>query len=452
MRHNRTNKGTICLVNLGCHKNQVDSEIMCGVLDDAGYEFTSQPDRADIIIINTCGFLKAARDESVEMVRCMSSYRKKGCLKKLVIAGCMADEDRHYLIKHVPQIDQFVSPFVLDRVAELIQMDQKVQPPVSSNTFTFPVGMRWVTTPRSYGFVKISDGCDNCCAYCRIPRLRGPFKSKSPDDILAETRELIDSGRHEIVVISQDTTSYGKDVPEYGDLTSLLSRMVTLPGLKWLRLMYLFPAGITESLLDFVADHPVVCRYLDIPLQHTEPAVLKRMNRRLLDDSGNKKEYVYNYLQAIRRRIPGVAIRSTLMTGYPGETESAFYNMMDMVDRGAFDHLGVFPWSPEPDTPAFSGRFEAVDSDVAEERAAMLLAAQAAVVESRNRDHLGHEFLVVIDGPDATVPGHVLSRTEFQAPEVDGWVRVPGEFSPGTWLNVRLTGVEMYDYEAEVLE
>ncbi len=452
MKKNTKKCEKICLVNLGCHKNQVDSEIIIGVLDDAGYQFISDPEDADIIIVNTCGFLQAAREESVEMLLLMNSYRKKGRLKKLVVAGCMADKDRHYLTREVRQIDQFISPFHLDRAAFVLQESHPVEAPVSSGLVQFPKAMRWITTPPSYGYLKISDGCNNQCAYCRIPFLRGSFQSKPPDDVILESAEIIDSGRREIVIISQDTTAYGTDNPLYGDFTGLLSQIVKIPGLRWLRLMYLHPAGISDTLLQFIADHPVICRYLDIPLQHTDPEVLKRMNRRIPGTHGSKTDRIYSFLEHIRKSIRGVAIRTTLMTGYPGETEKAFRNMLELVDSGAFDHLGVFSWSPEPDTAAFAYRQDAVDRYTAEERAAMLLSAQAEIVEARSQERLGSECLIVIDGPDETVPGYVLGRTEFQAPEVDGWVRVRGNYSAGSWLQVRLTGVDMYDYQAVVPE
>jgi ribosomal protein S12 methylthiotransferase len=438
---------TVCLVNLGCHKNQVDAELILGELDNAGYSINSNPDRADIIIVNTCSFLNAAREESVDVIREMLEYKKTGRLKQLVVAGCMADRDRLYLMPVKNGIDQFLSPFQIGKTTQILQPDQPVQPPVSpGGRCRRQAGIRLMTTPRSFGFLKIADGCDNRCAYCRIPYLRGAFRSRPPEDIIRETMGLIESGRREIVMISQDSTSYGKDNPQYGNLQELLQKLVRLAGLKWLRLMYLYPSGLDEDFLRFVADNPFICRYLDIPLQHTNPRILKKMNRRIPGLPGQASPATGDFLDRIRSLVPGITIRSTLMTGYPGEDEKVFREMLSLVEAGAFDHLGVFSWSCEPDTVAMRYRADAVDRDIAEERTAMLMQAQAEVVDARSRSRLNRICEVVVDGPDEDDEGSVIGRTEFQAPEVDGWVRLRGNYESGSWLQVRLIEAELYDF------
>lgn len=444
---------TVCLVNLGCHKNQVDAELILGELDEAGYDISPDPSGADIIIVNTCSFLNAAREESVESIREVLEYKKTGRLKQLVVAGCMADRDRKYLIPVMNGIDQFLSPFQIGDTIQILQPDQPLQPPVLPGGCCHqPTGIRLMTTPRSFGFLKIADGCDNRCAYCRIPFLRGAFRSRSPEDIIQETMELIDSGRQEIVMISQDSTSYGKDNPQYGNLRELLQKLVRLADLKWLRLMYLYPSGLDEDLLRFIADNPVICRYLDIPLQHVDPRILKKMNRRIPGLPGQVSPVTGDFLEKIRNLVPGITIRSTLMTGYPGEDEKAFREMLSLVAAGAFDHLGVFSWSCEPDTAAMRYRADAVDRQVAEERAAVLMQAQAEVVDVRNRSRLNRIYDVVIDGLDEDEKEYVIGRTEFQAPEVDGWIRLRGNYEPGSWLKVRIIGADLYDFNGVVVD
>lgn len=425
---------------------------MLGLLDDAGYRMVSEPKTADIILVNTCGFLGVAREESLEMLRDMAEYRRTGCLKRLVVTGCMADRDRQWLQHRVDGIDQFVSSFQLDRLIELIQPEIPIPEPLPSRSFQWSRTPRWVSTPLSYGFVKISDGCDNCCAYCRIPFLRGPFRSKPADDVLLETVEMVESGRKEIVVISQDTTSYGKDGKSEGGFLSLIERMAGVPGLRRLRLMYLYPSRIDERFLEMMMAHPAICRYLDIPLQHTDPAILMAMNRAVPGWMAGGTDPVLRFIENVRKNVPGIAIRTTLMTGFPGEDEASFQSMLDVVENGAFDHLGVFVWSPEPDTPAAGIRSGLVEHGIAEDRASKLMVAQAEVVEDRNRSRLGETVMVVVDGPDTDCEGYVTGRTEFQAPEVDGIVRIGRDLPAGSWGWVRLNSRDMCDFEAAWIE
>ncbi len=446
----KSNK-TVCLIGLGCPKNQVDAEMILGELDSAGFDISIDPEQADTIIVNTCSFLKAARLESLEIIEQMLELKKAGFVKQVIVSGCMADYDRRYLGSIEDKIDQFLSPFQIDQTLQILTGNRLVQMPMKPGKQYRPEGSRLVTTPRSYGYLKIADGCDNHCAFCRIPYLRGSFRSREPEDIIHEVQGLVESGRHEIVVISQDSTSYGQDNPQSGDLCDLLVELTRLQDLKWLRLMYLYPAGITEKLLGLIADSPVICRYLDIPLQHVDFGVLKDMNRRIPVLPGQLSLDMEGFLKVIRRRVPGVTIRSTLMTGYPGENEKSFEKMLNLVAEGAFDHLGVFTWSCEPNTKAAKFQTEAVERQEAEERAAQLMEVQADIVVKRNRERLNKVYDVVIDGPDDE-EGCVLGRLEFQAPEVDGYVRLHGDYAPGTWLKVRLSEFDLYDFEGMVVD
>ena len=443
----RRKRQTACLVNLGCHKNQVDAEIMMGVLDDRGYRLVIDPAEAELIIVNTCGFLAAAREESLQTIREMAGFRRGGRLQCLVVAGCMADRDRQWLLDRVDGIDRFASSFQLDRLDQVIRGEEPFQTPLSYQDFQWARTARWVSTPRSFGFVKISDGCDNRCAYCRIPFLRGPFRSKPPDDIILELEELVASGRKEAVIISQDSTSYGKDLELPGGFHGLMKRMASVPGLKRLRLMYLYPSRVDEALLDIIGGHPVICRYLDMPLQHTDPKILQAMNRHVPEWMTRGTDPVLKFLERIRKAVPGITIRTTLMTGFPGETDGSFRSMRDVVESGAFDHLGVFAWSPEPDTGAYGATRGCVERTVAEDRASQLMTVQAEVAETRNRALLGSSLEVVVDGPDEDEEGYVVGRTEFQAPEVDGWVRMKADLPAGEWGYVRLDHVDLHDFE-----
>ncbi|MCD4655676.1 30S ribosomal protein S12 methylthiotransferase RimO [bacterium] len=442
----RAKKTIVCFANLGCHKNQVDAENILGSLDDAGFVITDNPSQADIIIVNTCGFLRAARQESAELLMEMSAYRRKGQLKRLVVAGCMADRDREWLLDVVPEIDQFVSSFQLDSIPELIVAEQSETPALQAGNFQWSESPRWITTPLSYGFLKISDGCDNVCNYCRIPYLRGPFRSKPRKDIIEEAVEILETGRREIVLISQDNTSYGKDDRKNGDFTDLIAEISCLDGLKRLRLMYMYPSRIDRELLKLMADRNNICKYLDIPLQHVNPEVLRDMNRKLPGFKNEPPLDAQTFFNEIRMLVPGITIRTTLMTGFHAETDRAFREMEEFVESGNIDHLGVFSWSPEPDTPAWKFS-EDLDIEIAEERAADLLEVQAMIVEERNRELLGRVLEIVIDEVDDEFD-EILSigRMESQAPEIDGHVSIQGKFEPGSYLNVHLDGLDVFDF------
>lgn len=449
MNPERIERPSVCLVNLGCHKNQVDAEVILGALDDAGFPVAADPSAAEIIIINTCGFLDAARRESIEMLAEMSRYRRDGVLRKLVVAGCMADRDRRWFEAHDFAPDLYVSSYDLDRIPERILFPEKSLPAKTPEDFIWPQSPRWVSTPRSYGFIKIADGCDNRCAYCRIPYLRGGFRSKARADIIAEAEELLETGRREIVLLSQDTTSYGSDRAGNGNFTNLVDELSQLAGLKWLRLMYLYPSRIPRRLLELMDSRETICRYLDIPLQHTHPEILKRMQRQRPGFAGERPMTAPEFIKAIRRAVPDVTIRTTLMTGFPGETDEIFDEMQAFVADGHVDHLGVFTWSPEPDTPAWQWADRA-DGAIAEARAAQLMETQADIVETGNRRLLGRVREIVVDSVERVDTAIMAEgRLMSQAPEVDGVVRIPGRWVPGQWLDVRLTGCSLYDFEAE---
>jgi len=435
----------ICFVNLGCHKNLVDAEIISGALDDAGFELIDNPSEAQTIIVNTCGFLEVARQESIESIKEMSLYRISGILERLVVTGCMADQDRALLLRAVPEIDQFVSSFQLDQIPELIQAESKETSVLHTCDFRWAKAPRWLATPESYAFLKTSDGCDNHCSYCRIPYLRGNFRSKLRTDILAEAADILDTGRSEIVLISQDNSSYGKDDQSIGGFTDLVRGLSDLDGLRRLRIMYMYPSRIDRELLELMASSNNICNYLDIPLQHVNTRVLKNMNRSLPGFCDESALNAIDFIKDIRKSVPNIVIRTTLMTGFPGEDEEAFCNLEDFIESGSIDHLGVFPWSPEPETPSWSWAEES-QMDIAEERAARLLELQARVVENRNASLLGEVREIIIDEIEEDAEIWSTGRMESQAPEVDGNVRIQGKFTVGTYVTTRLENIDIFDF------
>lgn len=439
----------VCLINLGCHKNLVDAETILGALDDAGFVVTNDPVKAEIVMVNTCGFLEAAREESAEILLDMASLRRQGDIQWLAVTGCMADRDRLWLKERIPEIDQFVSSFQLDEIPRLIRYRQQDLPMLKSADFQWSMSPRWLSTPPSYAFIKIADGCGNKCAYCRIPYLRGELRSKPVDDILEEASAIIESGRREIILISQDSTSYGQDIRGAFGFTELVKEISLLPELRRLRLMYLYPSRTDRNLLILMRETPAICDYLDIPLQHVNQRVLKAMNRSLPGFKGESGSYTERYLREIREIVPDITIRTTLMTGFPGEDQKAYEELEALVDSELVDHLGVFAWSPEPDTPSWSLK-DQWDRQIGEDRAARLYEIQAGYVEARNVRKLGKRVEIVIDEVEEDHQGVCWSvgRMVSQAPEVDGVVRVVGAHEPGEYLSVTLDSVDIYDFSA----
>ncbi|MBN1552116.1 30S ribosomal protein S12 methylthiotransferase RimO [bacterium] len=431
---------SVAMISLGCVKNTVDAEYILGTLINEGFQITSHPENAHIIIINTCGFLESARDESFEIVKEMNQYRQSGRLMKLVVTGCMADVDRTMFAENNLRVDLFVSPFALDKISKLLlknsvnatTLNQFIPP------YTVHAATRCFVTPPSYAYVKLADGCNHHCSYCRIPFIRGSYRSKLPEDVISEVTSLVDIGRKEINLISQDTGQYGKDLHTSVDLTRLIRQLDNISNLVWLRLLYLYPSTISRRLLETIAQSRTVCHYLDIPLQHVNASILKKMNR-----SGNPLK-IRQMIDEIREIIPDCAIRSTVMVGFPGEDNNAFSELRDFVAEEMIDHLGVFIFSPEPNTPA-KCFYKAVDNETALQRRDELLSLQQKISTKRHKSLKNTIMTVIIDGPDQQNPGCSLGRTEYQAPDVDPVVHVVGEIPAGTLMPVMIAKTEAYD-------
>ncbi len=474
----------IGFLSLGCPKNLVDGEVMLGFARQAGHEITTDASSADVLIVNTCAFIDSAKQESVDAILEMAGHKRDGNCSRLVVTGCLAERYREELKKEIPEIDATLGtgevervldaiaprapalgarrsaldsgqspatvPLKLYRRSELPGNDRRAPSPERRlPTYLYDADTpRLLTTPRHFAYVKVAEGCDYTCAFCIIPTLRGKYRSRAADSIVREARALAERGVRELLLISQDTTFYGIDRGERGALARLLRELNGVDGLRWIRLLYLYPTTITDDVLGAMADCEKVCRYVDLPLQHASPAVLKRMRR-----PGNRKTYAA-LLDRIRRRVPGVTLRTTLIVGFPGETDAEFAELQGFVGDMQFDHVGVFTYSHEEGTRAFELPDD-VPAAVKRRRRNALMAKQKRIVARAQRARIGSDVHVLVDGPS---PEHDLvlqGRLEGQAPDIDPLVVLsgadPAVVRPGDLIRARITGARGYDLVAEPL-
>lgn len=449
---------SVSFVSLGCPKNLVDSEKMLGLLAEAGCPIVSDDSGiGEVVIVNTCGFLSASREEAVDVLREIAEHKRNGHVKHIVAAGCLVQRDGQGLLKDVPEIDALVGvnnrrDIVRAVKAAAEELADAAPPSEGSRLFLGSYhDTSWTDanksdrarlrlTPAHYAYLRMSEGCNQKCTFCTIPSIRGPMHCKSVDEIMAEARELIDDGAVEINLIGQDTTSYGQDIGYEPGLSGLLKTLNTLDGAKWIRLMYAYPSDFTDEMIDAIADNERIAKYIDIPLQHISDRVLKSMHRRV-----TRKETEV-LLEKLRDRIPGVSIRTTFISGFPGETDADHDELHDFIRDFGFDMLGVFPYSNEPGTPAHNMKTH-LPPELIEERVEELMLAQQEVAFERAEGRIGAKFEVLIDdyGDEGVYP----ARHEGQAPEVDSLVYVEGgEFDPGDIVKVRCTGTHEYDLVA----
>jgi len=442
-----SDKKKVAFVSLGCAKNLVDSEKMLGQLAEAGCLLTNDADDADVIVINTCGFLEAARAEAHEVIADLVALKHKENCKRIVVAGCLVQRDREKLLGDVPGIDALVGGNnrgdIVDAVLARSTAEKKNRkaPDLYLGDYhphTLIETGRLRLTPRHYAYLRISEGCDQKCTFCTIPSIRGPMHSKPVQRILGEARELIADGAVELILIGQDTTSYGQDIGYAPGLAGLLGEIDKLDGLLWARLMYAYPSIFTDEMIDAIARLPKIATYIDIPLQHINDRILKAMHRCVT------RSQTEALLQKLRDGIPGVAIRTTLIAGFPGETEAEHQELVDFICNFRFDALGVFGFSPEPDTPAGKMK-DQIPEPIKQQRIEELMLAQQQVAFQRNAECVNATFDVLIDGVAAD--GLTPARTQGQAPEVDAatLVRDAPDAPPGTVLTVRCTGHRDYD-------
>jgi ribosomal protein S12 methylthiotransferase len=464
----------IGFLSLGCPKNLVDGEVMLGMARDAGHEITSDAASAEVLVVNTCAFIDSAKQESIDAILEMAAQKRDGRCSRLVVTGCLAERYRDELRREIPEIDAVLGtgevPQILDAIGArrlALGARQSVSPlafyPNSSKLVRTPSANRraplpdylydadtprYLTTPKHFAYIKVAEGCDYTCAFCIIPTLRGSYRSRSADSIVREARALADRGVRELLLISQDTTFFGIDRGERGALGRLLRELNDIDGLVWIRLLYLYPTTITDDVLAAMAECNKVCRYIDLPLQHASAGVLKRMRR-----PGNRRTYDA-LLARIRARVPDVTLRTTLIVGFPGETEADFAELESFVADTGFDHLGVFTYSHEEGTRAF-GLDDDVPAAEKKRRRHALMARQKKIVARAHRTRIGSEVAVIIDGPSSEHEMVLQGRLEGQAPDIDSVVYLtdcdPTAFEAGTLIQARLVAARGYDLVAAPL-
>jgi len=440
-------KPKVYIQTLGCPKNLVDSEIMTGVLEKEGFRITDKESAAEIIILNTCSFILPAREESIGEALRLAEYKKKGSCRRLVMTGCLPQRSGADLKKGLPEIDLFLGTGRIDDIARALAglEEGAPEPAIGKPDFLMTSAMpRKVLTPPHIAYLKISEGCSNCCAYCAIPSIRGKLRSREIGDILREAEILIKKGARELIVIAQDTTSYGRDRKGAPGIDVLLQELSSLSGEFWIRLMYTYPARITKNLLKTIAAEEKICNYIDMPIQHINDNILKSMGRR---GSGRQ---IRKIIESARSAIPGLALRTSIIVGYPGETKGRFIELLEFVRDARFEHLGAFAYSPEEGTQAAHLRGRVPAREI-ERRKDILLNEQAEISREKNIALIGSIQKVIIDdkypGPEYSYQG----RTGGQAPEIDGMVFIETgkRLRRGDILSCRITGADYYDLIAE---
>jgi ribosomal protein S12 methylthiotransferase len=474
----------IGFVSLGCPKNLVDTEVMMGLLDQAGAEITNQPETADVLVVNTCSFIDKAKQESIDTILQMAQHKVSGKARKLIVAGCMVERYRDEILKNMPEVDAVVGTGELEAILSAAGLDAPpapVEPQLFSilSSTSRPEGdlresqgrfarEQWEgaqaklpqylydhTTPRlratqkSSAYIKIAEGCDHPCSFCVIPNLRGKFRSRRFESVIAEAEQLVAQGVREITLIGQDTTCYGEDFGMKDGLAQLLDSLAVIPDLKWLRFLYAYPNKVTGRLLDTIARHQTICKYLDMPLQHASAAVLKRMRR------GGNAEIFLKTIERVRAAVPDVAVRTTFITGFPGETEADFTILSDFIKEAKVDWLGVFSYSDEEGSGAFS-LSDKIPSRTIESRRRALMRQQNAISRKARKAMVGRSFDLLVEGPSEETPLLWEGRTHHQAPEIDGKVYI-NDFGPfeeldrGQFYRCEITESQDYDLVGRII-
>ncbi|WP_126426537.1 30S ribosomal protein S12 methylthiotransferase RimO [Brevibacillus marinus] len=443
----KTAREKVAIVTLGCEKNLVDSDIMAHLIDEKGYELVDDPQEATVVIVNTCGFIDAAKEESVNKILDMAELKEAGKLKSLVVAGCLTQRYKEDILTEIPEVDGIVGTGDFMSIAEIIDetLRGRRMSRVGNPVFRYEeVTKRKVKAGTYTAYVKIAEGCDNACTFCSIPLMRGAFRSRSIESIVEEVEHLAACGIVEVCLIAQDSTNYGIDLYGKHMLPTLLTRISEVAGIEWIRLHYAYPGFFTDELLEVFATNPKVCRYIDMPLQHSQDAILKRMRR-----PGRQRD-IRALIQKIRERIPDVALRTSLIVGFPGETEEDFQHLCQFVREIQFDRMGVFTYSLEEDTPA-ARLPDHVPEEVKERRANLLMEIQREISRKKNEAFLNKVIPVLIERYE----GHgdvYVGRSPYDAPEIDGEVFVSGYKGPlGKIVKVRITHSYEYDLAGEVI-
>ena len=437
----------IFCVSLGCDKNLVDTEMMLGLLNKDGYTFTDDEHEADVVVVNTCCFINDAKEESVNTILEMAELKKTGKCKALIVTGCMAQRYKQEILDEIPEVDGILGTSTYDEISNVLKQALGGEEHISCfhdlNALPEVETERVITTGGYYAFLKIAEGCDKRCTYCIIPYLRGKYRSVPMEQLVREAEELAEKGVKELILVAQETTLYGKDLYGEKKLPELLRRLAAVSGIQWIRLQYCYPEEITDELIETIKTEEKVCNYLDIPIQHASDAVLKRMGRRT-----NNTE-IRELIAKLRREIPDIALRTTLISGFPGETEEDHEILMQFVDDMEFDRLGVFAYSPEEDTPAFSFENQVPD-EVKQDRRDEIMELQQEIAFEKSEAMKGRTLEVMIEGKVADENAYV-GRTYMDSPNVDGLIFVNTGLSlmSGDFLKVRVTGASEYDLIGE---
>lgn len=440
----------LALISLGCSKNLVDSEHYLGILSKRkGMELTSELSEADIVIVNTCGFIGDAKEESIETILEVSEFKETGNLKKLIVAGCLAQKYSEEILKELPEVDAVIGTGDIDKIEKVVDEILENKKVVETKNMTFLANAnteRVLTTALHTAYLKISEGCNRACTYCIIPQMRGRLRSRSIEDIVEEAKRLVASGVREINLLAQETTEYGIDL--YGDkkLAALMKELCKIEGLKWLRTYYMHPEYVTDELIEVMKSEEKICKYFDVPIQHVSDNILRNMAR------AKSGEQVKDVLNRIRKAIPEATIRTTLIVGFPGETEENFQELMDYVREFEFDYAGVFKYSREEDTVAYNLPNQ-VPEEIKEKRYAELVNLQSEIAERKNRRLLGEEIEVMIDGVSSESEYLLEGRTRGQALEIDGKVlTTDGTAKPGEIVKVKFEQNFEYDFVGPIVE
>lgn len=430
------------LISLGCNKNRVDSEIALGLMKDCGYAFTADPAEADVLMVNTCGFIEAAKEESIDTILELAEYKKTGRCKVLVVTGCLSQRYENELLAEIPEIDVLLGVNQYALLPDAVEKALKGRRTHScADDLTFIEHDRVLTTPPYTAYTRIGDGCSNRCTFCAIPLIRGPYRSRREDLILQEIDQLAKQGVREHILVAQDTTRYGTDNGGHTALPSLMKKAAAIQGVDWLRVLYCYPDETNEELLDVLADTPNVCKYLDLPIQHIDPVLLRRMNRR-----GTDEDIIRCVKMAQERKL---TLRTSIIVGFPGETEEQFQRLLDFIRFAKFDRLGAFTYSPEEGTPA--ARMEdQIPEEVKQERLDRLMNLQASISLEKNQARVGEVLNVLVT--DHNEEGLCLGRSESEAPETDGEIlfKAKGKLpEPGQFVRVKITQADTYDLMGE---
>lgn len=433
------------MISLGCPKNQVDGEALLAKLKKAGYEIVNNIEDSDVMIVNTCGFIEQAKKEAIDTILEVAEYKNAGLISAIVVTGCLAERYQDEIIKEMPEVDAVLG---IGANSDIVKTCDKALCGIVTTTFPNKCYLsindeRIISTPSHWAYLKIAEGCDNRCSYCAIPGIRGGFRSRTIESCVDETKALAESGVKELILIAQDTTKYGQDLYGKYSLDILLKELVKIDGIEWIRLFYCYPQRITDSLINVIANEEKVCNYIDIPLQHSDKTVLKNMNR-----VGDGDDY-RALISKMRKAIPDLALRTTFMVGFPGETDEQFENLCKFTEDVKFDKMGCFTFSPEEDTPAYDMQNQ-IDDDVKVRRQEVLMNKQYSITEELNKQRIGRIYKVIIDTFDGE---KYVGRSYMDSPEIDSGIifTCDNNLNIGDFVNVEITDYNGYDLIGEAI-